>query len=261
MKAGTIICAWIVACLVCSPVSGQLPEKAAPANVIHALTVTSHLPESRSDCPVSWSVPLGIDDNVLDAAGLSLYRNNTEIPAQFTPLARWGGTPDETSAPIAWLLVDCQLDLESNESAILYLAADSPSVPGSPLTIIRNDSTGITIETGAATYDLSKTAFRLFDSVTLSDETVFSGSGGISLSGAITPYPAEISVEHQGAQPDFPLGGRIGFFIAGLHCPYPVLSWSVRSSNRFPAGKPGCTHRSGRPAPVQRLRLARFGEF
>lgn len=165
---------------------------------IMQLEVVNGLPEARSRAPLSWSVPLAPDDNVFSTESLSLIKGNLEVPAQFTAMARWGGTPQDTSKPLAWVLIDTALDLAPSEMALFALFKRPPADSSSPLRVTRNDTEGIAIETGAATYTLSRKAFRFFDSVTASDGTTYSGPGGIRFDGRLISNQADIRLEHAG---------------------------------------------------------------
>ena len=47
---------------------------------------------------------------VNDMVDVSLLRDGVQQPAQFTAFARWGGSPSDTTKPIAWLSIDAQVD-------------------------------------------------------------------------------------------------------------------------------------------------------
>ena len=67
-------------------------ELYAQNRTVMQLRVANALPENRSQVPLSWSIPLGQGDNLTDTGNLTLLRNGTEVPVQFTPMARWGGS-------------------------------------------------------------------------------------------------------------------------------------------------------------------------
>ena len=168
---------------------------AAPLQALSLrLTARNALAENRSNVAVTWSVPLAIRDDVRDTSALALMAGGTPIPAQFTALARWGG------GPVSWLLVDTRLDLQSRETRELMLVSQQVALPGSALRILRNDAEGITIATGAAMYEMSKTAFRLFDRVTLATGEIFPASGGLRFNGRMLDGPCSLAVEHHGRE-------------------------------------------------------------
>jgi hypothetical protein len=109
------------------------------------------------DEPVTSGVPLpqhlGLTDStqlrLVDAAG-------TPTPAQFTPLARWGGAPDDSSAPIRWVLVDFQTNVESQSVVNYFLQQGGPGpAHPSPITVA-DGSDKWSIETGTAQFTLNK---------------------------------------------------------------------------------------------------------
>ncbi len=185
------------------------------------LSVTNSLPESRSAAPLTWSVPLAPEDNVLTVGTLVLMRGGTEVPAQFTPMARWGGTPQDAGKPLAWVLVDAQADLAPAETSSLSLGIGQPAALSSPLRIAQNDDDHVVVETGAATYSMSKKAFRFFDTVTLQDGLSIKGAGGILFEGGLVSNAVAIRPEHVGARRlSLMVNGRVEgnlMFTARLH--------------------------------------------
>ena len=171
---------------------------AGSASYLMPLSVSNSLPERRIAVPLTWSVPLAPDDEVLATGTLVLMRGGEEVPAQFTPMARWGGTPQDAGKPLAWVLVDAQVDLAPAETASFSLGIGQPAPAPSPLRIAQDDDDHIVVATGAATYSMSKKAFRFFDTVTLQDGLSFQGMGGIRFRGALVAEAAEIRPEHVG---------------------------------------------------------------
>lgn len=176
---------------------------------ICTLTVTNPLDIAVHQAPLSWSIPMAPESGVTDPRNLRLFRGDREVALQCLPLARWGGPPDDTHTPIAWLLIDLLVDLEPRETAVFTLQQGPRTDPTSPLRILRDDASGITIDTGAAMYALSRATFRFFDSVTLSDGTAFPGGGGIRLSGEPSAQRADIEVEHHGIN-------RVSLWVHGI---------------------------------------------
>lgn len=179
-------------------VAAGISMAASPSGLPLTLTATNSLDIARAHVPVSWSIPLGVDDGILDPTQLSLWCGNTRLPTQATPLARWGGTPDDATRPIAWLLLDVQLDFQPFETKALTLKHDTSPLHPTDMVIAQDNASGMVIRTGAAEFTLSRTAFRLLDSVTLTDGSTFQGPAGLSLNGQITAQNAAITVEHQG---------------------------------------------------------------
>ena len=172
----------------------------AQGGVVTDLSVRNRLDLGRANAPVSWGVPLSPSDAVVDLGRLRLEREGQVVPAQFTALARWAGPPSDITRPLAWLLVDTQLTLAALETTTLRLVKDTPPARASTLVIARDDSDGIAIETGAARYEISRRAFRIFDLVRLADGTAFAGTAGVRCNGEFTANAASITVEHPGGE-------------------------------------------------------------
>ena len=130
------------------PGSGPGPGEQPSGEV--QFQIQNRLPETRTKAPVSWGVPLAPEEGFLNTDELRLMRNKAELPAQFTALARWGGAPADTTKPLAWVLVDTQVDLAASEAQTLTLENGPPSTSACPLRIARDDQEGVTVETGAA---------------------------------------------------------------------------------------------------------------
>jgi hypothetical protein len=164
------------------------------------LQARNALNESRKDVPVTWSVPLGIDANIRDISRLRLMNEGLEVPAQFTVLARWGGRAEERDKPISWLLIDLRAGFPP-AGTVEFVLEDQPAAPvESPLHVVRDDASGMVIETGSATYTMSKTSFHLFESVTAGKDTTFGPSPGLRFNGRAIDSPCSLAVEHLGAE-------------------------------------------------------------
>ena len=179
--------------------SGLLLPAASRADLPLDLTISNGLSETRTNVPVTWGVPFAPSDALTDPTSLTLLNGAASVPFQGTVLARWGGAPTDASKPVAWLLLDLATDLAPSGSLALRLVRTPRTDPTSPLRVAKNDASEVVVETGAATYTISKAAFRLFDRVVLSDGTTFSGTGGISYRGS--PVAGGVTV-------DVPVSGR-----------------------------------------------------
>lgn len=147
------------------------------------LTVTERLGISRLQEPVTSGIP--IPRGELDSVEkVRLLRNGREVPAQFRALGLWRPTKS-----IRWLLVDFQTDIRTNEKQAFTLeygkGVESRVKTSMPIGI-QEDGDGYTVNTGAATFRLSKRTFSLFDEVKLADGTVLvsRAATGISRYGA-----------------------------------------------------------------------------
>lgn len=133
------------------------------------LTLVERQGVERRQEPVTTGVP--VPKGELDSVDeVRLLRDATEIPAQFRAAGLWW--PDQS---IRWLLVDLQADLGANQRQEYTLqygdGVRATARPAAPLRI-GQDEEAYTVETGAATFRVSKKLFSLFEEVTLSDGTV-----------------------------------------------------------------------------------------
>lgn len=184
-------------------VVGFLPTHPVSAGgEVVVTTAESHnaLAVARENVPVSWSIPFSREEGITQVDSLGLRKDGQWIPAQFTVLSRWGGRKDDTTKPVMWVLVDSKLSYDANETQRIEVVKNANLQPESSLRIEENTAENIIINTGAARYEISKTAFQFVNSVTLTDGTAFSGSGGISYKNQLRANPATIRVEHVGPE-------------------------------------------------------------
>jgi hypothetical protein len=130
---------------------------AAPTDLNVPLRIDNPLDVTRTDEPVTSGVPLPRGLAVADPADLRLVDpEGNPVPAQFTPLARWGGGPDDGSAAIRWVLVDFQATVAPQGTAYYYLQEGGPGpAPDLPLAVT-NGPSRITVDTGASFFTISK---------------------------------------------------------------------------------------------------------
>lgn len=140
------------------------------------LTVRETVGVARKKWPVTSGVPfpeghLGSAENLrlLDADG-------DPVPVQCQPLAAW---PDGS---VRWALLDFQADVTANAEskyALEYGSTVRAEAVETSLVVRENDE-GITVDTGAVSFAISKTEFRLLENVRLGDRTVC-GPGGLRM--------------------------------------------------------------------------------
>ena len=118
----------------------------------------------RSGVPVSRAVNLLATNRlvIVDATG-------AVVPAQFRVTSRWGGTPDDATKPIKWLLVDFDAQVLASATRIYRLQTRPDAILPAPSLVTENSASRIVINTGAATFTVSKTSFTLFDRVVLAN--------------------------------------------------------------------------------------------
>lgn len=116
---------------------------------------------ARRDWPVSSGVPLPVGA-VQDVGQLRLTdAAGREIPAQFTPLSRYGGRDDS----LRWVLLDFQQDVPANGEVTVHLRNDRPARPvAAPVRIVET-AEGISVDTGALVAEISRRSGSLLQSV------------------------------------------------------------------------------------------------
>jgi hypothetical protein len=129
------------------------PPAATALNV--PLRVYNSSGAARTDEPVTSGVPLPRDLGLTDASTLLLVDSDgNPVPAQFTPLARWGGAPDDASAPIRWVLLDFQASVGPQETVYYFLQEGGPGpAPENPITIVEG-ATALIVDTGAVQFSI-----------------------------------------------------------------------------------------------------------
>ncbi|MFX0092343.1 MAG: hypothetical protein ACFFBD_11320, partial [Candidatus Hodarchaeota archaeon] len=218
-------------------------SKSATLNVQVTLSETSGI--SRIGEPVTSGIPIPQNLQLKDLSTLRLVDNSSQpVPTQFTPLARWGSSSDDSSAPIKWLLLDFQADLSANNNINYYLKNTGGTLPTYPQMSVVDGINTITVNTGVATFSLSKndgqlTAPHLSGTVhgrLKSDGTTYTTIGSVTveimLNGAM-----RTSVKVQGSYRD---AGNIKlldytsyyWFYAGQ--PYVRLFHTIENSNPSP---------------------------
>ncbi len=117
--------------------------------------------------PVTFGVPLAEDDPVLVPASELVVAgpDGKLVPAQYRPLTRWGGGPDDGKKPIRFLLIDLQVDVPANASVDYTLrrkqSSDKPAKP--PKLKWKSKSKGFDIKTGPGAFFISKRGMQLLD--------------------------------------------------------------------------------------------------
>ena len=129
------------------------------------LTVTDYAGMNRTQEPVTSGVPLPESANIISTSQLILVDSQgNPVPAQFTVLSRWHGTPDDETKPIKWVLIDFQANVPENQSSVYYLK-DNGNSSSLPPIYVQEESDKIIVNTGKAKFQISKKYFNLFDYV------------------------------------------------------------------------------------------------
>lgn len=128
------------------------------------LTITDYTGMSRINEPVTSGVPLPESANITSINQLQLTdAQGNDVPAQFTVLSRWKGTPSDTTKPIKWVLIDLQANVSASGSALYYLKDGGVGNASDTNFTISQDSNKIIISTGKAKFQVNKNYFNLFD--------------------------------------------------------------------------------------------------
>ncbi|MBN1965756.1 MAG: hypothetical protein JW910_13980 [Anaerolineae bacterium] len=174
------------------------------------LQVTNPLDVPRINEPVTSGVPLPRELAITDPGSLRLVdAAGNAIPAQFTPLARWGGSPDDPAAPLRWVLVDFQATVGPQQTVMYTLQNAGPGpAPQFPLALA-DGIDALTVDTGVALFSISKADGRLsapglaapVGGQVRSGGTVYTESGSVSVRVALDG-PMRVSIHVTGSYRD-----------------------------------------------------------
>jgi hypothetical protein len=179
------------------------------------LQVHNPLDRARNDEPVTSGLPLPRDLGMTEPSQLRLVdAGGNPIPAQFTPLARWGGAPDDPSAPLRWVLVDFQASVGPQDTAYYFLQAGGPGPEPPHALSVNDEAETLTIDTGVARFSVSKAdgglsgpglggpSFgRAHSGSTLHSESTYETSGPVTVHVALEG-PMRVSVHVRGTYRD-----------------------------------------------------------
>lgn len=189
-----------------SPTPGPMPTSTGGIDVL--LTIINDLPVTRVDEPLTSGVPIPRSAALRDLSTLRLLdAAGHVVPCQFTPLARWGGAPDDATKPVRWLLLDLQANVPANGVATYRLRDGGGPTPTYPPLSVSEDGAGVTIDTGAITYRLRKEDGRLeapgwsaslYDRVTAMDGTPYTSTSPVSVQ-IVSQGPMRVVVHVRGS--------------------------------------------------------------
>lgn len=212
-------------------------SQALPVNVSENWFPIAAL-ESLTDNSNSWRIPLKITEfdgtartqemiqnglpiarqlNILDIETLQIIDENEQpVTTQFEVLSRWAGGKN-SERPIQWLLVTFPASVDALQQKTVYLTlkqSTDTAVTSEQLQLTENDDS-ITVNTGAATFAISKKRFSVLESAfnnkSNSDIVNASLSAGKGYSQLIVNYagnsdpiqmtampPSEVKITRQG---------------------------------------------------------------
>jgi hypothetical protein len=188
-------------------------------------------------------IPLPRDLGLKDVAAAHLEDGSGQgVDAQFEVLSRWGGGVADASKPIQWLLVTFPAQADAGGATGYALVSGARSNTG-PTLAVQEDDAGVTLDTGAARFRIGRTAFSVFDAVSLSTSPDSLIAGGGMGGGATIQVddqepmtalpPQEVTVEHQGEL-------FVTVKLAGVlsNPPYAGKDWNYVARYAFFAGSP-----------------------
>jgi len=138
-----------------------------------ALSVSNGLDQPRTEEPVTTGVPLP-RGQLKDASALWIEdaASGVAVPAQFTVMSRWNGTPDDETKDIKWVQVDMQSSVAANGSSAYVLRSEGGS--NAALTtpvMVAETSDNLSVDTGPLQFAVSTGEFgALFDGIWLDSD-------------------------------------------------------------------------------------------
>jgi hypothetical protein len=153
----------------CPSFVGVLACCTAVSSATVDLSVIERHGVARRGEPVTFGVPLPKGE-LTSTEHVRLLRDGKEVPAQFRATGLW-----RPGRSIRWMLVDFQTDIEAHARQTYTLQyGDGKSAKAEPAAAIHiaESDHAYTVDTGAATFRISKRVFDLFHEVRLADGTV-----------------------------------------------------------------------------------------
>ena len=145
----------------------QAPVSSGTLNI--PLRVVNPFEDRPVTAPVTAGLPLPQSLNWSDPGNFVLVdATGKALPAQFTPLARWGAAPSEQGAAIRWLLLDFQVSLEPGETGWYFLQQGQVNSNDTPAIKTEEDEHNLWVDTGAARFLIEKAS----GSLSLDDTTL-----------------------------------------------------------------------------------------
>ena len=209
----------IRAVFLCLIVTVLICPGAGAATLDVTLRVKNGLDVPRTGEPVTSGVPIPESLGLLNPGDVALIGpDGMAVPVQATPLARWGGGPDDLDRPIRWLLVDFQADVPTHGIASYRLTTDGASpAPAHPVTVT-DAGDAVTIDMGLGAYIISRKdgsvsgpgfAHPLRPALTDTDGVRHFPDGPVVVEAVLTG-PMRSSVHVSGSFPDTG-GGQVDF--------------------------------------------------
>ena len=137
-------------------------DEVTPTALEVPLKVRNPVSEPLVNEPVSVGVPLPMSRGLKDVGNLRLLDDKGKpVPAQFTPLARWGGAPVDGDRPIRWLMVDFQADAPAGALVAYTLVDGGGRKPKYPKLVLRERNKAVVVVAGSTKFKISKNDGKL----------------------------------------------------------------------------------------------------
>ncbi|MBI3877784.1 MAG: hypothetical protein HY300_17795 [Verrucomicrobia bacterium] len=176
---------------------------------------------------VRSGVPIPRREELYSAAQLQLLGpGGAPVQARFTVLGRWGSGPNDTNAPVRWVLVEFPSTVPALGTNV-YTLSSSAAGPALAALAISETTTNITVATGPARFEVSKTRGSLLESVWLdlnSDASFSAGEQIISAGNDTGSFVVATNIEFRASsiapvsvQVDDNGPGRVTIRVEGFH--------------------------------------------
>lgn len=141
-----------------------LPKQAAAVTIDLPVRLRETAGVTRLGELATAGIPIDYQTGLLSTTGLGILNPSGQpVPAQFKVTSRWGGDPSDASKPIRWLLADFIASTPASSTAQYRLVSGQGSGSGS--IAVTQTAGSVTVDTGAAKFSISKSAYRFLDSV------------------------------------------------------------------------------------------------
>ncbi|MEZ6195181.1 MAG: hypothetical protein R3F20_05550 [Planctomycetota bacterium] len=176
----------------------------------------------RATAQVAWGIPLKVD-NPTDiprvwepvASGIAVPQGTgitnpnavlglknsagVDVPVQFKVLSRWGGTRDDVTKEVKWVLVEFFASVPANGTAY-YGIGFTPRTQGG--ITVSDQPNVMVVNTGPSQFVFDKTDFSFFEQVFVAGQNVLDGPGRLQLrdvwQNLVDPIQTELIVEEAG---------------------------------------------------------------
>jgi hypothetical protein len=164
------------------PAGAAWPPSEPAEPVLSVINTTGF---ARSAELVRSGVPIPRSRNLLGIASLAVVDDlGNAVPASFVVLARWNAARTDVTAPVQWLLVRFHASVAANTSRSYRLRMDGSIANPAPGVALQLTTVGnqVTIDTGAARFELGGSVARVFDRIELPGDNALATGSGVATS-------------------------------------------------------------------------------